>query len=150
MKRVRLTLIIASIGISSSLVMGSVYARSDAGLVIKAWYKSRIQLSQQQVQQAALRHKLLTLVSSIDGATWKAVQSLTGTWNTGENEVDASITAKNEAYIEQLKQAELEILSAPTNEAFDTYVSQVQTRQADELEQLVRDTIHDSMKSNNE
>ncbi|GGD91237.1 hypothetical protein [Paenibacillus nasutitermitis] len=145
MKRKSYTLIVASVGISAFLAIGSVYAQSNAGLILQDWYKARShQLNDRMVHSTVvqgLEKATQRVKHSSSGLAEHADENLAKTLDAGSKEVITGIQSASEAYRVQMEQKMNELSEAIKNQKLDPYISTATSKSSDELEKFAEDTI---------
>ncbi|MFD2615327.1 hypothetical protein [Paenibacillus gansuensis] len=151
MKRTKFKFIAASLGISAALAIGSAYAQSDAGTLVKGWYKLTKDQSKKEIQRKVERNELpkAYLVLQLKTAQLVLKAGVDAGYSAVKETLDTTqaIKSRNQAYLEQLEQQKRKIASESGQQLFDGYITEADKQIDEELQQLIESTIQDAMKT---
>ncbi|CAM4491494.1 hypothetical protein FHS16_005407 [Paenibacillus endophyticus] len=145
MKRSRYKRIAASVGISSLLAIGSVYAQSNESLLVQDWYKDRSHQLTAQILNYVVVEGLLQASQSVSSASGNLADNadayLSNALSVSLEESKLTIQSSSQAYIGQIGEKASELARMTKEQTFEPYIRTVTNENNEALEQLAEATI---------
>jgi hypothetical protein len=144
LKRLRIRSIVASSAVTIALAAGTAYAATDAGSSLGLWYEARSQQLQDHlhdsVYEPGMAQAATTLESRSAELSEEAISVLSQHADAILGDNESSIQDVGSQYVNEADAAAQSAAAAMQLE-FDAFVTSTSLAQAEELEQLVIDTI---------